>query len=328
MTDSDQFISNFASDINLNESDIIAFKYFHNAPIAIAVSQKGNHLYCNKAYLNLFEYTSAAELKNISLLDLIDPKERDKIQNYNKKREEGNNVVFSYETKGLKKSGASFPFIANVERISLNGENATLVFITDITKIKIQEERIRKDQEAYRSIADLMHVPVIIGDVFDKKILYANQKFKDLFKFNESDLSKLYTPEVYVNPADRNFILSELSEKGFIHDLEIQMKRKDGSSFWTLQSWQSITYNNKPCVMVTGYDITERKKSEQLMQSFNEELRKSEQALIELNEHKTKFFSIISHDLRNPFTSILGISELIYSEIEHLGKNEIKEFIE
>jgi len=63
-------------------------------------------------------------------------------------------------------------------------------------------------------------------------------------------------------------------------------------------------------------DITQRKKSEEL-------LKQSEAALRELNATKDKFFSIIAHDLRSPFNTFLGFTQIMVEELDEMTHEEI-----
>jgi len=49
--------------------------------------------------------------------------------------------------------------------------------------------------------------------------------------------------------------------------------------------------------------------------------------LKELNESKDRLFSLISHDLRNPFNSLLGFAEILTTEYDLLTREEIKEYL-
>lgn len=59
----------------------------------------------------------------------------------------------------------------------------------------------------------------------------------------------------------------------------------------------------------------------------NDQLRVSEASLRESNVNKDKFFSIISHDLRSPFTSVLGYSDYILNDFENLSRAELKDLV-
>ena len=67
-------------------------------------------------------------------------------------------------------------------------------------------------------------------------------------------------------------------------------------------------------------DITLRKKAQ-------DELKKSTDNLIKLNETKDRFISIISHDLRTPFSSILGFTDLLLND-DGLSEEEKRQYIE
>jgi PAS domain S-box-containing protein len=76
------------------------------------------------------------------------------------------------------------------------------------------------------------------------------------------------------------------------------------------------TLETDPKCQIALIDLTDYKKVEYSLKETNEELKI-------LNTTKDKFFSIIAHDLRSPFQSLLGSTELLAKEIESLSKEEI-----
>ena len=83
---------------------------------------------------------------------------------------------------------------------------------------------------------------------------------------------------------------------------------------------------------VIGYegvleDITARKAMEKKLQEYVWALEKSKNTLGELNAKKDKLFSILSHDLRSPFSSILGFCDILLKENDQLTTEDRMQFV-
>jgi len=57
----------------------------------------------------------------------------------------------------------------------------------------------------------------------------------------------------------------------------------------------------------------------------NEQIAAQNEKLKELNTTKDRLFSIIGHDLKNPFTVLISISQMIKDQLDHLDNEDLKQ---
>ena len=67
-------------------------------------------------------------------------------------------------------------------------------------------------------------------------------------------------------------------------------------------------------------EIEERKTAEQTLQLSQKDLKSA-------NAAKDKFFSIIAHDLKNPFNAIIGLATILLEDYDSFSREEQKEFL-
>ncbi len=67
----------------------------------------------------------------------------------------------------------------------------------------------------------------------------------------------------------------------------------------------------------------ELKLSRDAIVHYNKQLEEAQDELKVLNANKDKFFSIVAHDLRGPFSGFMGLSELLTEDFDQLEKEEI-----
>lgn len=150
--------------------------------------------------------------------------------------------------------------------------------------------------------------------------------------YNETELVGKPLTSLFGSPeyleGYKNFAQKKKMHEGFF-DADIKTK---SNSFVPMNFSFTPIIDNE---VITGYitiarDITERKKHELILEKANEELEsKVKERTAELEElisNKDKLFSVIAHDLKSPFTAILGYSDYLAQEIEDLSKEEIKSY--
>jgi PAS domain S-box-containing protein len=145
--------------------------------------------------------------------------------------------------------------------------------------------------------------------------------FERKFGFTEAEMN--HDPDLWmriVHPEDKKIAEKsalELTNSGNSVS-EYRIIGRDGKTSW-INDRKSVLYDeaDKPVKMGgVATDITERKIMEEKLRTKNEELEK-------INAEKDKFFSILAHDLRHPFNSLLGFTEMLMDDMPHLTQNQI-----
>jgi signal transduction histidine kinase len=90
---------------------------------------------------------------------------------------------------------------------------------------------------------------------------------------------------------------------------------------------KEISEKNEKLTELNQRLLKEKAKVEELnrqLQVTNKRLSHSEQHLMESNATKDKFFSIISHELKNPFAAIASFANLLKRDMEILSRKELQ----
>jgi PAS domain S-box-containing protein len=195
----------------------------------------------------------------------------------------------------------------------------TLGISRNITERKVTELQLIQNEEQFRTIVENMGEGLAIVDQ-EENFTFTNPKADEIFGVEKGGLVGHNLKE-YLSQEQLSIVLDQTEQRkeGNISLYEIEIVRKSGEK-------RLLLVTSVPKIDVNGFfqvaygvfrDITERKENELLIQNKNKELQ-------ELNSQKDKLFSIISHDLRSPFNSFLGLTELLERDVEGMERDEIR----
>jgi|GEM_PF-2107779 PAS domain S-box-containing protein len=167
-----------------------------------------------------------------------------------------------------------------------------------------------------QQLADASHEVIIIHDM--GRIIETNQRVYDTFGYRREDCIGRNILD-FIHPDDLSIVQSKMLTHN-LQSYEIRILKSNGSIIYVEIMSRPYTYFNKSVRVAAIRDISESK-------LFIESLVNSSSELRKLNATKDKLFSIIAHDLKNPFNAIIGMSDLMKRNIADYTHEEAIDMI-
>ena len=224
-----------------------------------------NDLYVDKNFLKVFGYRDPADVSEKPFTMLVHPDDRNRIEEINRRRKEGEEAPSHFEFKGICRDGSTIHVEASATSLKHNGRTLSAMYLRDVTFRKHWEEELKASEEKYRNLFENSMDAIYIS-ARDGALLEANGAFLNLFGYTRQEAMKLNTKDAFT-AEDRERFIAAMQEKGFVRDFQVKLARKDGTLIDCLLSLNPRVGSG----IIVGYqgivrDITAYKKAEEALQ--------------------------------------------------------------
>jgi len=252
----------------------------------------------------IYGYTTNDFFENTTLwFDLIHPDDKFLAEKEFEILEKGENSEATYRI--LHKDGSirwievkALPIFENGQMVRVDG------IVSDVTDRKNAEQQMLKAQQLSKIV--LRTMPGMFY-LFDSKgrYKYWNKQFSDVTGYSDEEI-KVLDHAGFFQEEDREALTAKIANVFATGEDELEgtLVTKEGRRIPYFFTGKRVIVDDEVCVAGLGIDITERKKSEEL-------LLKNEADLVQKNIGLREFSYIISHNLRAPVSKILGSASLI-----------------
>lgn len=282
---------------------------FENAAIGMSlVHIDGRYFKVNKALCKMLGY-SAEELYCLNFRDVTHPEDATKEDVLIKELINGETDYFRSEKRYIHKNGNIIWGNINISIIrDTNGAPTHLVSqVENITSRKVSEQALLNSEANLRAIFDTTEVSYILVDT-DFNIKMFNPYFYKEYAYqtgielkNGKNFLKLLLPEKrdHVENIYRKVLATSVSE-----EYETMYDNIQPIRYFNVLVAPVISNNEVIGLCIASQDITRRKNLELEKQHMIKDL-------IQRNRDLEEFGHIVSHNIRGPLSTLLGINNLL-----------------
>jgi PAS domain S-box-containing protein len=218
-----------------------------------------------------------------------------------------------------------FEFVRFRAYTSLKEANAKISGYLDETvrqkeKIERQAEQLSLINEELKKLSAVVQKTgnaVLIMEN-DGRVEWVNDGFTELYNYNIFDLNETYNWNLIDAPFNEQ--MKEMANQAIREKtsltFESVIKSKDNDDIEVQTTLTPLVDSSGRVRKLIAIDTDIRR------------LKNAERQLKQLVAMKDKFFSIIAHDLKNPFNSLMGVSQLLIDKYDQYDKEKILKFLD
>ncbi len=305
------------AEVALRESEEKFYNLFDLSPMAISVTElkTGKLINMNNKFCELTKH-SKEEMLGKTTIELEFYSEYDR--NRFKKELEASGEVRGFEMDFHLKDTSTINALMFARVIGISGKDLVITVFYDLTERNQAEEALKKSEEKYRQLANLL--PQVVFETDEKgTLIFVNRNAYETFGYTEKVFEEGLNALQMLIPKDRTFAWEKMQktmsgEKSV--GTEYTALRKDGSTFPALIYSSPIISEGRP-VGLRGMiaNLTEFKRTQEALQDSEEKL-----ARLKKMEALGLLAGGVAHDLNNVLSGIVSIPELLLMDLPEDSK--------
>jgi PAS domain S-box-containing protein len=279
------------------ESDLRYRNLVESLPLGMGIHQKGKIVFANEYAASLLEATSVDQLIGKSVLQFVHPSELEAVKERMKSVMMGHPIT-SVKEKFVTLKGKEIFVETSAHPFTFLGEPAVQLIVRDITEQMKAQETIRKTELLFSELFNSSPMAIVLLDS-NGNVDRVNRGFEQMFGFTISELKGRSLNEFIVPhtlESEGNDLNSVISSDQVVR-METTRLRRDDVLLSVIIYGVPVHFEDETIGIFGVYvDITAQKLIEEELKVRNTEL--------------DNFVYKVSHDLRAPLSSVLGLVNL------------------
>ncbi|MES2924592.1 MAG: PAS domain S-box protein [Verrucomicrobiota bacterium] len=294
---------------------------FEFSPLGMArVSWEGHLLQVNESFAKMIGYTPD-QVTRLTYWD-ITPSKYEEQEKLILELVQRDGRFGPFEKEYIHRDGHLVPIVINGMLIrGLNGEDELWGIVEDITPRRQAEQAIRESERKFRTLFESSSQGVMLHDEnhFFSEVNPAAARIlgrmpEELIGMHPSQLAPEYQTNGELSETVAKREIGRCLETG-LAQFEWTHNHKDGQELRLEVILNRIPHGEKNLMQAVITDISERKRAEM-------ELKRSLERERELNQLKSNFVSMVSHEFRTPLGIIQSSAEILADYLEQLEAAE------
>lgn len=291
----------------------------HSADAIMVVDENSVPVFASDSLYRIMEQTPE-EVIGVRTLNYVHPDDKERLEQHVQNVIDNPGKPISIVYRRIKKDGT----VIWCDGVAINflddpAIRGIVVNFRDITERVKAEQALRDSENRFRSLIENSSDVIVVADK-DMNIVFISDSVYRFTGFKPEEILGLKSMH-FSHPEEKDrvkeFINNVKNTPGIPQKIVYRTLKKDGSVIWCERVSTNLLHDPAINGIVSNFrDITEQYKYEQALKASNEILKKT-------NLELDRFVYSVSHDLRAPLSSILGVIEFAETETDEHSMLEL-----